>query len=383
MSALMTAVIMTALCGFVSLGVDLGRVQLAKTELQTAADAAVRAAANALSGGVSAAQQAAQGAAGENTCDGVAVSLTPATDLAFGSWNTSTRTFTQAASGQEASATALKVSLRRSSTNGIPLLFGAVLGKSTCNISATAIATVTSSGVASGLVGLTSVSLSGNAQTDSYNASAGPYSAGAAHSGGTVASNGGISLSGNSKVKGDALPGPGKSVSRSGNASVSGSTTGSANALSYPAPTLPGSYISGGNFSLSGNSSYTLSSGTYYYTGFSVSGNATLTVSGAVTIYVNGSLSLGGNFNVASNLPGNFKIRMLSNNNISLSGNGTLCADIYAPSSAISISGNGDFLGAAIGSSLSISGNGGVHYDESLGYGTSGGSGTKVISMVK
>ncbi|MGA2499298.1 MAG: pilus assembly protein TadG-related protein [Tepidisphaeraceae bacterium] len=378
----MTVVIMAVLCGFVSLGVDLGRVQVAKSELQTAADAAVRAAANVLPSGVSAAQQAAQGAAGENTCDGVAVTLTPATDLSFGSWNASTRIFTQAASGQEASATALMVSLQRSSTNGIPLLFGAVLGKSTCNISATSIATVRATGVASGLVGLNAVSMSDWVSTDSYNSANGPYAAGAARSNGTVASNGNITLMSMATVKGDARPGPGKSVSLSGFASVSGSKSPLSSALSYPAPTLPGSYIEGGNFCLAGVSRYTLSSGTYHYTNFSVASLATLTVSGTVTIYVDGNVTLGGTCNVFGNLPGNFNICMLSNNSISLSGNSGLYANIYAPASAISISGDGDFFGAAIGSSLSLSGNGGIHYDESLGYGTSGG-GTTTISLVK
>src|SRR5436190_24324751 len=70
-TVLYVAIAMTALCGFCSLAVDLGRVELAKTEMLRCADAAALAALREirLGNGVSAAQTAAQAAASANTVD--------------------------------------------------------------------------------------------------------------------------------------------------------------------------------------------------------------------------------------------------------------------------------------------------------------------------
>src|SRR5690349_19069789 len=64
-------VALAALIGLVSLGVDFGRVQIAKSEAQAIADAAARAGAVALSAnGTVAARAAAIAVAAENTVDG-------------------------------------------------------------------------------------------------------------------------------------------------------------------------------------------------------------------------------------------------------------------------------------------------------------------------
>ena len=51
------------------------------------------------------------------------------------------------------------------------------------------------------------------------------------------------------------------------------------------------------------------------------------------------------------------------------------------------MSGNGDIYGAMISGGISMNGNGGIHYDEALGYGTDGagagsGGGTGKVSLV-
>src|SRR4051812_47693436 len=101
--ALITVLVMlVALCGVASLAVDLGRAQLAKSELRTTADAAARAACEALpSGGTAGASAAAVAVAATNTCDGQAVVLNPNTDITFGTWDPTARKFLSlAASGQ-------------------------------------------------------------------------------------------------------------------------------------------------------------------------------------------------------------------------------------------------------------------------------------------
>jgi hypothetical protein len=55
----------------------------------------------------------------------------------------------------------------------------------------------------------------------------------------------------------------------------------------------------------------------------------------------------------------------------------------------VNVSGNGEIFGAVIANGISQSGNGKIHYDEALGYGSGGGGGaggggaTGQISLVK
>src|SRR5688500_10003820 len=93
-AAVYSILMLVALCGLVSMGVDLGRVQLAKTELRAAADAAARAGVAGLATSVAQARSDALAVAAANMCDGSAVALDPTLDIEFGSWNDATRTFT-------------------------------------------------------------------------------------------------------------------------------------------------------------------------------------------------------------------------------------------------------------------------------------------------
>jgi Flp pilus assembly protein TadG len=138
---------LAVMMGFCSLAVDLGRVQVAKTELRRAADAAARAGvAQLLSGGASAAQTAAINMAANNNCDGSAVVLTTS-QVTVGIWNSSGHSF--ATSGTADNITtfqAIKVQARRTSANGnpIPLVFGEIIGVPTCDISANSIVALVS-----------------------------------------------------------------------------------------------------------------------------------------------------------------------------------------------------------------------------------------------
>src|SRR5438034_11773735 len=86
-SIVYVAVGLTVLAGMISLAVDYGRVQLAKTELRRAADAAARAGATGLGNYVTAQSLAVQYAA-LNSVDGSPLALDPATtDIEFGTWD--------------------------------------------------------------------------------------------------------------------------------------------------------------------------------------------------------------------------------------------------------------------------------------------------------
>src|SRR5947208_6217142 len=69
-----------------SFAVDYGRVRLAKSQLQAAADAAALAAANAFPNGFAAARAEAVKYANANITDGIATPIDPASDVTFGYW---------------------------------------------------------------------------------------------------------------------------------------------------------------------------------------------------------------------------------------------------------------------------------------------------------
>src|SRR5207237_5684493 len=138
-SALYTISLLTALIGMSSLGVDYARVQLAKTELQRGADAAARYAASTLNSGTATARSNAVACAAQNTVDGQSLVLDPNLDVEFGTWDSSTKTFTPSAGSNIDS---VRVSAHRTAARGnaIPLTMAAVIGRRTCDVNVTAIA---------------------------------------------------------------------------------------------------------------------------------------------------------------------------------------------------------------------------------------------------
>ncbi len=130
-----TTVIMLLMFGFCSFAVDLGRVQLAKTELRRAADSAARAAAAELpdtNSAIAFAKQYAQ----VNTVDGTAVVMDTTKDIEFGKWSSSTGTFKKLAGFDVTTANCVHISLHRTAARGtaVPLLFAKLLGQSYCDV---------------------------------------------------------------------------------------------------------------------------------------------------------------------------------------------------------------------------------------------------------
>src|SRR5690349_17625025 len=106
-------VLMTLLCGVASLAVDYGRVQLAKTELRRAADAAARAGASSVPADITTATSLAVKYAALNVADGSPVELDPSNDIDFGLWTSSTKTFTKLTGNSLTGANAIRVTARR------------------------------------------------------------------------------------------------------------------------------------------------------------------------------------------------------------------------------------------------------------------------------
>jgi len=133
----LSALLLVFMLGLVAFAVDLGYIVLVRTELQAAADSA------ALAGGASMgftnAQiiTAAQQFAAYHKAGGKSVSLA-SSDVEFGSWDTTSRTFTPVAQY----GNSVRVTVRRNNTTGgNNLFFGRVFGLSSFNTQASAIAT--------------------------------------------------------------------------------------------------------------------------------------------------------------------------------------------------------------------------------------------------
>lgn len=142
-----------AIAGFTALAVDWGRVQLTRSELQAAADAAARYAVaglhNTLSG-TSAARMNASAVVAQNQADGRAITFDPDEDLEVGIWNASTRTFIP--SNDLYAVNAVRVTLKcvQDRNSAVPMTFLSILGQPYANVSATSIAAIDYSGISGG-----------------------------------------------------------------------------------------------------------------------------------------------------------------------------------------------------------------------------------------
>lgn len=236
-----------------------------------------------------------------------------------------------------------------------------------------------------GVFGRDTIQISGNAYTDSYDSSKGPYGPSNRTNNGSARSNGNIALSGNATIGGDAVPGPGQKVTLSGNASVTGSTAAAGSPATYAPVTVPGGLTNLGNLSLSGNKKRTLTAGSYLVSSVSITGNAQLIINasaGPVNLYVTGNISVAGNgIANGSGRPSNLMIFQSGSPGIAFSGNTDFFGTIYAPQSPLAISGNGNMFGAFVASSLQNSGNGGIHFDQALKSLPGGPGALKLTSM--
>lgn len=143
MSLVYTSMGLMALTGFCSFAVDWGRVQLAKAELQHAADAAARQAVVGMQHGEEAARDYAARAAADNTADGRAVVLDRNEDIEFGDWDVQAKKFKKKDGKTVTTGETIRVTARRTVARGnaVPMVFASLLGKSTSDVTAVSVAT--------------------------------------------------------------------------------------------------------------------------------------------------------------------------------------------------------------------------------------------------
>lgn len=365
-----TAIAMVVFVGFASLAIDVAHVRIVKSQLQTAADAAARAACQALPNGTTTAQNAAVAAAASNYADGSPVILNPSTNMTFGIWDPTAQTFTASSASAMANANAIQVTLANSSLNGNPvtLWLANVLGKSTCDVSASSTACKSGNTSSYTMIGLNGITFNGNGYTDSYNASQGPYSAGSAHHKGSISSNGNINLSGSVKIDGDARCGVGMTTTIQGSATVTGLNAPLGAVVKFPSVTLPSSYTSLGDINMS-SGTVSIAGGTYYLNNLTLSGSATVIWTGPTVLYIGNSYNVSGNASITTyqNLPANRILNFLpSCTSASWTGTNQCVGELYAPDTDFTISGTVDMYGRVTAKSLTVGGTAGLHYDESL-----------------
>ena len=149
----LSAILLVVMLGFVAFTVDIGNVQLTRTQLQSAADAAALAAAIELSGTstpavVRANAQAAAVAVAalHRNGDQSSVTIDPVNDITFGkiTWNAQSQTYQYAWGNSATPYNVVKVQAMRSlgsSNDGrLPMFFGPALGNNNVQVGATSYA---------------------------------------------------------------------------------------------------------------------------------------------------------------------------------------------------------------------------------------------------
>lgn len=352
--------VMTALA---SMAVDYGRVQVTKTQLQAAADAAARAAVQQLPD-QTAALSVAQAVAASNAADGASISL-PTADVIFG--NYASKTFT--ASGSPVNA--VKITVRRTAATGnaVPLAFAGIYGAKSCNVTASAVCMGTSS-APRGFIGLGGISFKNNTFVGGYNSSTTTTPTHSSATGdASLSSNGSIDAKKNATVFGDLLLGPGASAT--GFTNSGGTQVGLSAAIATPADPVwaPVSNPNGisQNYTTS-SSTTTLPGGTYWFTALTI--NGPLKFSGAATVYINGSVVIDDDLTAYQSIPANLKVYQLGTGRTfgdSKSNNIDIIADIVAPKSDFSVKNNLEFRGTAIFGTITAKNNADLYYDISEG----------------
>ena len=225
------------------------------------------------------------------------------------------------------------------------------------------LAFTTSSLFAQGVVGASTVTMSGNGTIDSF--SRGRLTYGPQ---GDVMTNGTLTMS-NGVIRGNA-------TARSFNLRRGATITGARTALTTPATfmevKMPALLPELGTISLSGSMSQTIHGpGSFHVSGLSLIQGSTLFIdntAGPVTLYVTGRVTTSGStrITVADPNPEKFAIYVPTAAPVTLSAGSSFYGVVYAPASTVSLSGGGQFFGAFVANAVKMGGSARVHYDSAL-----------------
>jgi len=248
-SALLMGMLMIPLLGIASLAVDMARMRLARTQLQTAADASALAGVTGLPSRTNATGRATSMAAA-NYCLNQSIALDAGQgDIKFGTWNKINRTFTVLDPTSSVVPNAVATIPRRLTTRGggsgpLKLWFAPMLGIKGGNAFGSAIAYGEGGGSSIGLIGLNSVTVNGSNQIDSFDPAVG-YNPANPGTSGSLSSNGNIVLTGSETIYGDVHPGPTGTLTKDSSVTVTGSTTPMTTPMSFAPVLRPAQPVSG------------------------------------------------------------------------------------------------------------------------------------------
>ncbi|MDB5295024.1 MAG: hypothetical protein JWO31_1007 [Phycisphaerales bacterium] len=361
---------MVAMIGVASLAVDLGRAQLAKTEMECAVDAAGRAATAYLPSDTAGARSAAIAIAAAHTVAGQSLVLQSG-DVVFGKWNSATKVLdTTSATPDAARVTAVRTAARGTP---VPMTLAKSIGFTSLDLSFSATVVGNTGTLAYGILGLNSLSISA-ASTGTYDSTAGTFATGASSADGDVASNGtitlgtGASVGGTIYYKNNPAPSGGSYYAARTKMSTAAATPATPSAGAYAASNANagiGYPTTGANVYFTTAGTSYAPGGTYVFDSVNVSG-ATIQFTGPAVIYMNGSVSLSSAQMLAyQNKPANLQIKFCTASSLNVSAS-TLYAVVTAPTATVNMSGTSCLAGSVVASGISASG-GTIYYDAQLG----------------
>jgi Flp pilus assembly protein TadG len=383
---------LTALMAVVALAVDIGYIAHAHTELQRTADAVALAAATKLPNQANAIDAGIATATANNTS--IATSLNSG-DFVFGWWSRKYGTFTTPApSNRPTNAVQVTVSRTAERGNPINLFFGRVINRDSTDITVKAIGYMDRS-FCGALVGIDWVKVDGTPGSDSYDSVEGPYDSSTANPRGSVCSDGDVTVSGGAVVSGDATAGNdpvNDVVTLNGGAIVEGTIGNRIKPLDMP-PVDASPYATNnnnaalplvlrsteqgnvwkspvdrqGDFVLNAGDTVNMPPGNYYFRNMTINAGATLMITGNTNIFVTGNYTLAGGAYIVNTtmLASNLEFYM-TGGSANITSDTTFYGVVYAPNTDVTVNASGDFYGAIVGKTLSVSGGGLGHYDESL-----------------
>jgi hypothetical protein len=241
-----------------------------------------------------------------------------------------------------------------------------------------------------GMFGRSSLEMGGSYSIDSYDSEEGTYSSQSngsyAGENGNLGSNSDIIANGGA-VYGNATPGPSFQV-LGDPSNVTGSTAPAIVPHEFETYIYEPPIASGGNY----RGTRTLNSGVYRYNQLGLVGNHVLTLDGEVDLYVDGDFSVGGTasivvapgavvniyhgagtVNIAGGgiinqdaNPANLTIVSATSESIRVAGSAAFYGLLYAAESDFRSLGTSDWYGAVVADTISLTGTGMLHFDESL-----------------
>lgn len=375
---------MVALLLVGSLAVDWGRLQLAKTELSTAVDAAGRAAVAYLPSDTAGARTAAISLAAQHTVDGTPLVLQSG-DIVFGKWNATTQTLDTSSPTPDA----VRIIARRTTSRGTAI--GAVLaragGISSFDLTRTAIVQGSSS-ASYGLVGLDTFNIQNSSKTGNINTATGDKDVGTGGTSGSIASNGNWNIGSNVSIGGyiyyntaSAPPGSNYNLGKI-KMSTPIPTPATPSAGSYTTsnsnPTI-GQPTTNANVNISSGSDLVLPGGNYVFNSLNISGR-TVDFTGPATIWMYGNFSANNcRIRAFQERSTNLRINFCVASGFNLNSTDVIGV-VNAPTTPANINNGSKLYGSIFAKQMSVD-NSELYFDTQLG--ANGGSTTSGSTLVQ